>query len=564
MDPNDNNNIRDIIFSNSPFDQFLQSLENIGDDLKGEVISFDETFNNNDDNDLANIGNKDNENQDNTIVDGKKKNSTDHCHQERKINKFEIQFLSHYETATRPIIDSDILHPSESLFITDPNLNYPNQHHNHLLSERSNQTLVQVLSVTRGHIENIRCAVQLVREIELISRGYRLSTPLTPIERLEVMDGSSRRKSEKSLILRAGVTRSIRTSISLFKTLIDTTLSSILLSNGQHHHQQQQEELNQFYKSMIKSDLSNLFNNFDDIDPDSSTQPHSQEFQPSYETQEEYDCQLPIITIKTMFYQYELMISNFFTVFILTLSKIYGINSIFTEDSINSLSPMISTMHSKLEPLKQKNNANNNNDEEDDIEISLLDILKLDELVNDFLNVKDELSSSLKNWDNANRQLVRIVRSIPTTPSSTANHLTEEESKERLNRLIERLKSHSSNYIEYEPTEKDENYKPTFLSIPLDSPDENQERVYEADGGEMDPLFPQNPQQPNPQENTDNNSTTQSSTSPLPPPPPPPPNGIPTGKKPSKRTVFDPLFKGDDVVLKPYVIIQKSNVIVCI
>ncbi|KYQ88780.1 hypothetical protein DLAC_10574 [Tieghemostelium lacteum] len=730
--------VHDVLFQNSQLDKYLNSLDNFNQELKGEVISFDD-FNKNDNDEKVWEENQTIE-QSTPLLDSKTNIIAPQNSTSRVLNSIDTSILKCYEKLNQVIIDSDLLHPKESPFINNPNLSLDTNNNisdnggftlvpplhpisiyniftgnNSQINEekkrdedifrivgltypehlKSTFTTVGKLSIsiiivllsllvaflrqtleyswkwiivilfiisnitsaihffmflkeskmkmqqfqqnmdnvsvlvskickhTRVHIDQLSNSIQLIREVELISRGYRLSTPLTPIERLE---HNQPIKSEKSLVLRAGITNSMRTIIVKFKEIIDQQFQPFLVSSNPH------------FQSFIKSDLSQLF---DELDIDST-----EELQDSTEeeslnlNQMESDSQLSIITIKTMLYQYELMISNFFSLLIIYQSVLLGVSSILSKpisssmdgdvdskvfdkiqkinqslielintftplesrllvettslssflskekwenkipsrviihpttsrsnqtliesflynsnqisESLGSLSPLFSTFSDKLSPIQQKQlklrdklskqkdsddiNINNNNE---DISVSVEDILNLDEMVINFLRIKSELSNGLKNWEISNRILLRIVRSIPIQKKleNQNNQLTDDEIKERIQRLVEKLKL---NNLYFDDTENDKIIDATASSnnIDINSTENEQERIFEADADIDDNLKLEEEFQiiqsiPN---SIDDNNNAQSM------PPPPPPMNLPRKTKPSKRTVYDPLI----------------------
>ncbi|KAM9964681.1 hypothetical protein ACTFIW_004455 [Dictyostelium discoideum] len=751
--PVNNNDVRDLLFENSPLDQYLQSLNlKENEDNRGEVLSFEmfnqENIENNeeynqikyDNNNNENNNDNKNNNSNNTFKNNKNKNNN------IKLNKIQIFFMSLYQSISSIIIESDILLVQESPFIQNPNLSlkdndndndddesplppiYPlslytldndnisnnnkelslniielisilynknnNNNNNYIIilisililiisiflnfkliififsisviaiililkiinskikeTQRNIKSLekvnLELIDACKNHYNQISKTIQLIREVELISRGYRLSTPVTPIERIEQSNNNNSgngtgnsHKSEKSFILRASVSKSLKTFIILFKNLIENQAISLNLLENQ--------------KQFIKCQLSELFNsnnnnnnnnnNIDDI----NTKENQEEIELD---QLENDSQLPIVTLKLMLHQYEFMVSNFFTLFIISISNLLNNNNNFNRsgdvittsnifnfsninnnicqfqlillkisnrltiennsiksliskelwenkipkrvilskpkkttiesfiyntnqiaESLNSISPLFTSLLEKIVPLKQNNNQNNNDNNNSDYEssssssITILDILKLDEVVNDFLLIKNELTNSLKNWDNANRSLVKMVRTIPTTNPNLQKEWTEQEATEKLKKLLEKLRSnHFNNNDDHDDHDDDDpnnqrRQKQNELNKLMTSTttiNENQWLIYE-DTGDLDPTYIERPliqindNNNNNNENTNseppnsNNETTTTTTTTTiiitKPPPPPPPMGLPRRTKPPKRTMYDPDF----------------------
>ncbi|EGC36071.1 hypothetical protein DICPUDRAFT_87574 [Dictyostelium purpureum] len=728
------NSIRDIIFSNSPLDQYLQSLNENGEKndnnyfLEGEVLSFEdfnqdiqeqnqekEQIENNDNNDNDNNNNEYNENKERTDLKSSSYFNSD----------LKIFFLSLYQNISSTIIDSDLLHPQESPFIQNPNFSldfnhdendeddndqlppiYPlsilnisnnniinnsflknkkiylykylnNVFHKNISSNNKiiissiliiipiilyiiNPIILIMLSVLLAsiiistikyinlkiksinkktdhistqikslietsslHCDNLTKSIQLIREVELISRGYRLSTPLTPIERLEINNPNSNsgaNKSEKSFILRAGVSKSLRTSIQLFKQIIDTNFSNKLTNKQKRLY--------------IKSNLSNLYT--EPINNNNNNNNNEEEDEELLRM--EYDSQLPIITLKMMLHQYQLMISNFFTILIIYSSNIFynnaknnqtnininrilksldinnnksdlnilfNLNNILSllndleivlynlhsrlsiennsiksliskelwdnkipkrvliskpkktivesfiystnqiAESLNGISPLFTSLHNKIKPFEQQQKEEQ--DTQDDESISIIDILKLDEVVNDFIKVKSELNHCLKNWESANKSLVKMVRSIPTNNPNLQKEWSEEEASEKLKTLLERLKSHISSHNELiadEDSNVDNSNKFKDYKFPDINSNNNDQWQFYEDIGDLD-VYIEKPIPPPPPPLLNDNEEQSTTPSPLtsaPPPPPPPGKGLPRRTKPPKRTVFDPDF----------------------
>ncbi|KAF2072157.1 hypothetical protein CYY_006533 [Polysphondylium violaceum] len=668
--------VHELILENSPFDQYLKSLDIDQDQFQGDILSLDDF------NDAVEESENDTKGDDH----GTEKSGHDGVSRRDgdgdgggTLNRVEQRLMEYYQSLTTSIVDSNILHPFESPFINQPNNSlhqtdqvlpplYPLSLYNIQIDGNSGndegdgqqrqddrmlvievlmggvkrmkwrvwayalggmavlvallgwmyvcmgtagivmamiavvsvrwkeikqqnvaikRVLDDTLTITKTHIKSLAKAIHLVREVELISRGYRLSTPLTPIERLEVSSPLNGNKSEKSLILRAGISRSLRSSIALFRDCIQS-LTPFL---------RPQERV------YVRSQLSDLFNDTSNNDTNNDAV-----------SIEEMDTQLPILTLKAMLQEYEIMVSNYFTIVVFVLSKVHlssdtsmllaghhrsmstlhnSLNQVYSRlliennslkslvskeqwdnkipkrvllskpkkstiesflfstnaiaESLNSMSPLFSILHSKIAPLeKQEQEDNNNGDQELQSTIDLVDILAVDEVVNDFVKIKQELSQCMRNWENANRALIKIVRSIPIeAKDGSKQQWDQREAEERVKRLLDKLRGYDSANLDYiaEPTDpdqhamtEDDNY--TVLH-------NTDETIYEAESGFLDetiekPLSIDTPVNHHPL-STANDGTVPATG--LPPPPPPPPLlGMVRKAKPSKRTVFDPLF----------------------
>jgi len=692
------NDVHELILENSPFDQYLKSLDIDQEQFKGDILSLDDFNNDNDDDQDKNI--EDDKNGISNCGDNVVRNDQ---HQrdikdDSKLNIVEKSLMKFYQCYTSAIVDSNLLHPFESPFINQPNNTldfnqllpplHPLSLYNIQIDNDDNdgndenkqqkekqdderyliiQLVVSILQemkysywtylfglfvvligvlgwgvvmfgsivgvvgvlkaiqlrwmrikeqnsalkkilddtlvITKTHIKSLTKAINLVREVELISRGYRLSTPLTPIERLEIASPlNNNSKSEKSLILRAGISKSLRSSATLLHNCIQS-LTPFLTTEERVY---------------VRSQLSALFNN-DMLQAVDQTSVLDGDDGP---TIEEMDSQLPIIALKAMLQEYEIMVSNYFTILVIVLSKIHYINSsnkyimftaadtktssMFTSvhsslkqihsrlliennslkslvskelwdnkipkrvllskpkktiidifigstnsiaESLNSMSPLFATLHSKIAPLeKQQSSAE---DEDHNNQIDLVDILGIDEVVNDFVNIKQELSQCMRNWENANRALIKIVRSIPITKNTADKQWDEREAEERVKRLLDKLRGYDTGNLDYiaEPQDDFPTTDTHSNHIVLENTDET---IYEAESGFMDetieplstPPIDNKPYQPTTLNLTDTISegTNTPSSSTPPPPPPPPLPGLKRAKKPSKRTVYDPLF----------------------
>eukprot|EP01133_Synstelium_polycarpum_P014789 gene14789-17483_t len=170
--------------------------------------------------------------------------------------------------------------------------------------------------------------------------------------------------------------------------------------------------------------------------------------------------------------------------------------------------------------------------------MSTMELLNLDDMVNDMILVRNEMMNNMKHWENANRTFIKILRSIPLGKGNLPE-MTDEDAKQRLQRLIESL---GSSYIE----ESLDGFKqPDINGSPIDSINRTEvgdELTFEAYTGDQDDRIEGDiisPQPVLPAISNDNGPVTD--CGPPPPPPPLPTAGMPK-KPPAKRTVYDPLY----------------------
>ncbi|EFA83901.1 hypothetical protein PPL_02971 [Heterostelium album PN500] len=500
-----------------------------------------------------------------------------------------------------------------SILKNNNNKNTLNRQHQSLQS-----LFEQSFKYIQTQLDIISRSIKLVREVELISKGYRFSSPVIPIERIEI----DKVKSEKSLVLRASIAKIIRHSTLAFKEDLDR-FANLYIDNSY---------IDAYLKSNIIDDNIYFINNNNNNNSNSNSNSNSNN-ENEMKSQEEIDSQLPILTIKSMFYQYQTIISNYYTMLMFILAdqsillhnngqavlKVIKFNERLEESLDNltksiriesntlkniisneiydnkipsriilnrpkktvlesflynnnqmlesvqsSINPMLTKINNIITPLTStinNNNSinsnhdaestNNNNDDKRELEI---DLVTLDDIVNDFLVIKSELSNSLKYWELANRSLISIVKSV----DRNLPELSEEEAKQRIQRLIESLRKNTLYNNEFDDDNNnngnnDSSKRRQYIDLnsiihdPLDD-----DGVFEAYTGELGDddqddqdeieFYKQQQQQQQQQLNNDLDSTPITNGIPPPPPPLPADGMIPKKKNPPKRTVYDPTY----------------------